>query len=66
VAVARHGCSAFVGSLLASLITRARQHIVELAADQLLDELTRPGAYLGLDRIELVVEKINSHLACRL
>jgi hypothetical protein len=34
MAMARHGCSAFVGSLLASLKTRARQRIVELAADR--------------------------------
>jgi hypothetical protein len=48
------------------LITRARQSLVELAADQLFDELARPGANLGFDRIEPVVEKINSLLACRL
>jgi len=66
VAVARHGRSAFIGGLLASLITRPRQRIVELAADQLFDELARLGANLGLDRIKPVVEKINSHLRCRL
>jgi hypothetical protein len=66
VAVARRGCSAFIGSLLASLITRPRQRIVELAADQLFDELARPDANLGLDRIKPVVEKINNHLGCRL
>ena len=64
--VARHGGSPFVGGLLDSLITRARQRIVELGADQLLDELAGPRAYLGLDRIEPVVEKIDSLLGCRM
>src|SRR4029077_11341893 len=42
------------------------KHGVELAADHLFDELADPSAHLGLDRIKPVVEKINSHLGCRL
>ena len=39
---------------------------IEFAADQLLDELTRPSPHLGLDRVDPVVEKINSQLGRRL
>jgi hypothetical protein len=35
-------------------------------ASALFDEPTRPSAHLDLDRIKPVVEKINSHLDCRL
>src|SRR4029077_3236173 len=42
------------------------KHSVELAADHLFDELTRPSAHLALDRIKPVVKKTNSHLGCRL
>jgi ribosomal protein L22 len=66
MAVARNACSSFIAGHLASTVTRAGKHSVELAADHLFDELTRPSAHLGLDRIKLVVEKINSHLGCRL
>jgi len=66
VAVARNACSFFIAGLLASTVTRAGKHSVELAADHLFDELTRPSAHLGLDWIKPVVEKINSHLGCRL
>ncbi len=66
MAMARDDRLLFIGGLFASLITPPRQSIVELAADQLLDELPRPGADLGLDRIEPVVEKINSLLRRRL
>jgi hypothetical protein len=55
-----------IAGLLASFVTRARQNRIELAADQLFDELTRPSAHLGLDWIKPTVEKINSHLGCRL
>jgi len=64
--VARDAGSCFIGGHLASLVTRPRQRGIELAADQLFDELTRPSPYLGLDRIEPVVEKINGHLGHRL
>jgi hypothetical protein len=69
VAVARNACSSFIAGHLASTVTRAGKHSVELAADHLFDELTRPNAQLGLDgldRIKPVVEKINSHLDCGL
>ena len=66
VAVARNARTFFIAGHLASPVTRACQHSVKLAADQLFDELTRPSAHLGLDRIKPVVEKINSHLGCRL
>ena len=66
VAVARNAGSCFIAGHLASPVTRPGQRSVELAADQLFDELTRPSPHLGLDRIEPVVEKINSHLGCRL
>jgi hypothetical protein len=60
VAVARNACSFFIAGLLASTVTRAGKHSVELAADHLFDELTRPSAHLGLDWIKPVVEKILS------
>jgi hypothetical protein len=66
MAVARNARSFFIAGHLASPVTRACQHSVELAADQLFDELTRPSPHLGLDRIKPVVKKINSHLGCRL
>ena len=56
----------FIAGHLASPVTRAGKHSVELAADQLFNEVTRPSTHLGLDRIEPVVEKINSHLGCKL
>ena len=61
-----HLASFFIASHPASSVTWTGKHCVELAADQILDELTRPSAHLGLDRIKPVVEKINSHLGCRL
>jgi hypothetical protein len=66
VAVARNARSLVTAGHLTSPVTRARQHGVELAADQLFAELTRPSPHLGLDRIKPVVEKINSHLGRRL
>src|SRR5258708_10276902 len=48
VAVARNACSSFIAGHLASTVTRAGKHSVELAADHLFDELTRPSAHLGL------------------
>ena len=33
----------------------------EFAAKQLFDKLTRSSPYLGLDRVEPIVKKINSH-----
>jgi ribosomal protein L22 len=62
MAVARNARSFFIAGHLASPVTRACQHSVELPADQLFDELARSSPHLGLDRIEPVVEKINSHL----
>ena len=38
------------------------QRSIEFVAEQLFDELTRPNPYLGLDRIEPIVKKINSLL----
>src|ERR1700687_365596 len=64
--VARDAGSCFIAAPLASFVTRPCQRDIELAADQLFDELTRPSPYLGLDRVEPVVEKINSHLSRRL
>ena len=61
VAVARNTGSSFIAGHPASSITRPCQHSVELAADQLFDELTRSSPHLGLDRINPIVEKINSH-----
>ena len=66
MAVAGNDRSFFIASNLASPVTRAGKHSIELAADQLFDELTRPSAHLGLERIKPVVEKINSLLGCRL
>jgi hypothetical protein len=60
VAVARNPCSSFIAGHLASTVTWAGKHSVELAADHLFDELARPSAHLDLDRIKPVVEKINS------
>jgi hypothetical protein len=51
--------------MASSPVTRAGKHSVELAADHLFDELTRPSAHLALNRIKPVVKKINSHLGCR-
>jgi hypothetical protein len=56
-AVARDAGFSFIAGHLASLVPRSRQHDVKLAADQFFDELTRSSPYLGLDRIEPVVEK---------
>ena len=64
--MARNVRTSFIAGLLASFVTRARQDRIELAADQIFDELTRPSAHLGLDWIKPAVEKINSHLGCRL
>jgi hypothetical protein len=64
--VARNVCSSFIAGHLASTVTRAGKHSVELAADHFFDELARPSAHLGLDRIKPVIEKINSDLDCRL
>ena len=64
--VALDAGSCFIAGHLASFVTRPCQRGIEFAADQLFDELTRPSPYLGLDRIEPVVEKINSHLSRRL
>jgi len=66
VAVAGKDRTFFIASNLASPVTRAGKHSVELAADHLFDELTRPSAHLALDRIKPVVKKTNSHLGCRL
>ena len=66
MAVARNACFSFIAGYLASTVTRAGKHSVEFAADHLFDELTRPSAHLGLEWIKPVVEKINSHLGCRL
>jgi hypothetical protein len=65
-AVARNARSYFTAGHLTSPITWACQHSVELAADQLFDELTRSSPHFGLNRIKPVVEKINSHLGRRL
>ena len=66
VAVAGNVRTCFIAGHLASPVTRPGKHRVELAADQLFDEVTRPSPHRGLDRIKPVVEKINSHLGCRL
>jgi len=62
VAVARNAGSSFIAGHLASSVTRPCQRSIELAAEQLFDELTRPSPYLDLDRIKPIVEKINSLL----
>jgi hypothetical protein len=66
VPVAGNDRTFFIASNLASHVTGAAKHGVELAADHLFDQLTRPSAHLALERIKPVVEKINSHLGCRL
>ena len=55
--VARDAGSRLVAGHLASFVTRPCQRGIELSADQLFDELTRPSPYLGLDRVEPVVER---------
>jgi hypothetical protein len=64
--VAHNARPFFIAGRRDSPVARARQHGVELAADQLFDKPARPSPHLGLDRIKPVVEKINSHLGCRL
>jgi hypothetical protein len=66
VAVACNARLCFIAGYLASPVTRPGQHRVEFATDQLFDEPARPSPQLGLERIKPVVEKINSHLGCRL
>jgi hypothetical protein len=66
MAVARDAGSSFIAGHLASSVTRPCQRSIELAAEQLFDELTRPSPYLGLDRIKPIVEKINGLLGRRL
>jgi hypothetical protein len=66
VAVARNAGSCFIAGHLASSVTRPCQRSIELAAEQLFDELTRPNPYLGLDRVEPIIKKINSLLGQRL
>ena len=44
MAVARNACASFIAGYLASTVTRAGKHSVELAADHRFDELTRPSA----------------------
>jgi len=62
VAVARNAGSSFIAGHLASPVTRSCQRSIEFAAKQLFDKLTRSSPHLGLDRVEPIVEKINSHL----
>jgi hypothetical protein len=57
-----HAGSFFFADCLASPITRAGQYRVELAMDQLFDELPSPIAHRSLDRIEPIVEKLGSRL----
>jgi hypothetical protein len=64
VAVARNAGSSFIASHLASSVTRPCQRSVELAADQFFDEPTRASPHLGLNRVEPIVEKINSRFGC--
>ena len=66
MAVARNARSSFIAGLLTSPVTRACQHGVELAADQLFDELSHASANLSLDRIKPVVEKMGCRLINRL
>ena len=47
-------------------IARACQHHIELAVDQLFDELADPFADGGLDRIKPVVEQMDGRLGFRL
>jgi hypothetical protein len=51
VAVARNARSSFIAGHLASTVTRPAKRCVEFAADQLFDELARPSAHFGLERI---------------
>jgi len=64
--MARNAGSSFIAGHLASSVTRPCQRSIELAAKQLFDKLTRSGPHLGLDRVEPIVEKINSHFGRRL
>jgi ribosomal protein L22 len=62
VAVARNAGSSFIAGHLALPVTRSCQRSIEFAAKQLFDKLTRSSPHLGLNRVEPIVEKINSHL----
>jgi hypothetical protein len=44
VAVTRNTCACFIADLLTASVTRSCQRGVKLAADQFLDELSRPSA----------------------
>jgi len=54
---ARDAGSCFIAGHLASFVTGRASAGIELAADQLFDELTRPSPYLGLDRVETSCRK---------
>jgi hypothetical protein len=58
--MARRAGASFALGQLAPPVTRALQHRVEFAADQLFDELPRPIAHRGLDPIKPIVEKPGS------
>jgi hypothetical protein len=62
VATARHAATGLAAARLAPSITWPDQCGVELAANQLFDELPRPIANLRLDRIEPIVEKLGSRV----
>jgi hypothetical protein len=66
VAVTRNAGFFFIAGHLASLVTRPCQRRIQFLAKQLFNELTRPSPYLGLKRVEPVVEKSGSCLCCRL
>jgi hypothetical protein len=63
--MARKPSSCFIAGHLASSVTRPCQRSVELAAKQLFDKLTRSSPHVGLDRVEPIVKKINSHFGGR-
>jgi hypothetical protein len=55
LAVRRLSC--FIAGHLASSVTRPCRRGIEFAENQPFDELTCPDPYLGLDRVEPVVER---------
>ena len=58
---------AFTNDTLTMMYEGARGALaVDDELKKLGNEPTRPSPHLGLDRIKPVVEKVNSHLGCRL
>src|SRR5262249_56679157 len=63
--MAYNACRAAV-SILGTPVAWASQRLVQLTADERLDELANPFAYTALDRIKPVVEKVDRGVGYRL